>query len=61
MPTTGMNDERAVHLRGGALGQFLVDAVQGIARLEGDDVIMSHFFEHWRAPAQGCGAGSTKS
>ena len=43
----GMNDQRAFDFRRGALGEFLVDAVQGIASLESNDVVVSHLFEHF--------------
>ena len=33
-----VEQQHAIHLLDGALGQFLVDAVQRVARLEGDDV-----------------------
>jgi hypothetical protein len=52
----GVNEQRAVDLGRGALGQFFVDAVQRIAGLEGDDIVVSHFFEHG-AHLAGCGAG----
>ena len=46
MPTTGWMISEPLTCCGGALGQFFVDAVQRVAGLEGDHVVVAHLFEH---------------
>ena len=56
-----MNDQRASDLRSGPLGQFLVDAVQGIASLESHHIVVAHLFQEVSAPAGGVRRRSRKS
>ena len=45
MPTTGCSKQYAVNVRGGALGQRFVNAMQRVPRLKSDDIVVPVTFK----------------